>query len=220
VTADETSGTQKRPDTTIAMNRMKEQIEAIAQEEAKEMIQEAKGRAEEIIENAKKEATVIKKQILDEARNEAEKEKVREISRKKLGLKMDYLETREAVIEELVVEAQSELQKFTKSKKYPSFLNDLVQTSGISIGGGDLLVELRKEDKAHFSKESLSKIAKDISKITGVDTDLKVADNDLNALGGIRVVRSDGSLFVDNTFEQRLIRSEEKTRVELLDVLS
>jgi vacuolar-type H+-ATPase subunit E/Vma4 len=199
---------------------MKEEIEAIAKAEADQIRSQGKLKGDQILADAKNEAKSIKKKILDQAKSEAEKNKVREISRKKLSIKMDYLQTRESVIDEIFVEAQSQLQKFTKSGDYQKFLETLLESSAESIGGGDLNVHLRKEDKGHFTKESLDKIAKNVSKSTGVDTKISVSDSNLNSLGGLQLIRSDNRLFVDNTFESRLERKNEKTRVGLLELLS
>lgn len=203
-----------------AFSRMKEEIEAIANRKAKEKLAEARTQSKEIVENAKNEAKSIKNQVISEAKSDAEKAKVREISRKKLGVKMDYLQTRESILDEINVEARSELQKFTKSGKYPDFLAKLVKSTGVSMGGGALVLHLRTEDKAHFTKDSLSKIAKEIGELTSESTTIEVSDKDLNALGGLKMVRDDGKLFVDNTFESRLERSSESTRVALLEVLN
>lgn len=223
MTGEETTEKSSRPDAEsrdLAMSRMKEEIEAIAKSEATDVVKQADEEAKQIIDGAKKEAERIKKGILDEAKSEAEKAKVREISRKKLAIKMDYLQTRESVLEEIIVEAQSQLQKFTKSKDYPGFLENLVKSSAISIGGGNLNIQLRKEDKSHFSKESLDKLAKEVSKVTAEETSFAVDDKNLDALGGIRVVRNDNKLYVDNTFESRLERKNEQIRVSLLEALS
>lgn len=220
MTAEETSTTKGRPDNELAMSRMTEEIEAIAKEEAQEKIEEAEARAEEILSNAKEEAKSIKKQIIDEAKSEAEKKKVREVSRKKLNIKMDYLQTRESMIDEIIVEAHSQLQKFTKSNDYAGFLANLVKSSGISIGGGDLVLHLRTEDKSHFTQESLDSLSKEIGDETGQKTSISVSGDDLNALGGLKMVRADNRLFVDNTFESRLERNKDDIRVSLLDILS
>lgn len=218
--AEESQTGKGGPDNELAMSRMKEEIEAIAKEEANQKIKEAEVRADEIITEAKREAEGIKRQIISKAKDEARKKKIREVSRKKLNLKMDYLETRESIIDEITVEARSELQKFTKSTDYPQFLSKLVKSSGVSMGGGNIILHLRTEDKSHFTQDSLNSLSKEIGEITGQDTSLSVADEDLDALGGIRLVRSDNDLYVDNTFERRLERSEEDIRVALLDVLS
>jgi vacuolar-type H+-ATPase subunit E/Vma4 len=203
-----------------AFSRMREEIEAIANRKAKEKMAEAKDQSKDIVENAKNEAKVVKNQIISEAKSEAEKIKIREISRKKLAVKMDYLETRESILDEINIEAKSELQKFTKSDDYAGFLTKLVKSTGISIGGGDLILHLRTEDKSHFTEASLKELSKEIEKITQEKTSIKVSDKDLNALGGITMVRDDDKLFIDNTFESRLDRSSEATRVALLEVLS
>lgn len=219
MTAEQTTVKEGKPDDDLALSRIKEEIEARAQRKAEKKVNEAKEKAKEIIQDAKDEAQQLKKKIINEAENDAAKAKTREISRKKLSVKMDYLETRESIIDEIQVEAKSQLQKFTKSKEYPEFLETLVKSTALSIGGGDLVLHLRTEDKSHLTKDSLAKIGKEVSKETDEDTTITVGNDNLNALGGIKMVRSDNKLFVDNTFETRLDRKSDDIREALLDLL-
>lgn len=220
MTEEQTRDQEGRPDSAQALSRMKEQIEAIAQKQAEDRLQEAKDEAKKILEEAEQKAREIKVEILDAARSEAERTKIREISKKKQALKMEYLGSREAVIDEILTQAKSELQKFTKSKDYPGFLTELLKTSGISIGGGALELHLRKEDKAHFTKDTLDSVAKSISEETDQPTLINLASEELRALGGLKIVRSDNKVFVDNTFATRLERMNEDTRVALLEFLN
>ena len=133
---------------------------------------------------------------------------------------MEYLQSREAVIDEIFESAKEELASFTKSKDYKPFLTSLVKTSAISLGGGDLNVEVRSEDKTKLTAEVLKSTATAVSKETGEKTTIKVSSSNLKALGGLKVVRADNKLFADNTFEKILERSNEEIRVALLDKLA
>ena len=77
---------------------------------------------------------------------------------------MEYLQSREAVIDEIFESAKEELAAFTKSKDYKPFLTSLVKTSAISLGGGDLNVEVRSEDKTKLTAEVLKSTATAVSK--------------------------------------------------------
>ena len=199
---------------------MREEIEELAKSKANEILEEVKATIDEILNESKKEAEKIKQSFVDEARSQAKEENIREVSRKKQSIKMDYLQSRESIIDEIQVAAIEELEKFTSSKDYVPFLEKLVESSALSIGGGSLKIVLRKADKSHLSSDTLGKIGKSVTKEIGVETTLSITDQELNTSGGLQVVRFDDKLFVDNTFESRLERTNEETRVELLKLFS
>ena len=131
-----------------------------------------------------------------------------------------FLNSSLEIIEKGSKSAKEELAAFTKSKDYKPFLTSLVKTSAISLGGGDLNVEVRSEDKTKLTAEVLKSTATAVSKETGEKTTIKVSSSNLKALGGLKVVRADNKLFADNTFEKILERSNEEIRVALLDKLA
>jgi len=220
MSTEEVTQIDRSPDAKSAMEKMKSQIEEIAKERANQLISEAQAKCDQILEEANKEAEATTKKLVDEARSEAEKKKVQEVSRRKLNIKMEYLQSREAVIDEIFESAKEELAAFTKSKDYKPFLTSLVKTSAISLGGGDLNVEVRSEDKTKLTAEVLKSTATAVSKETGEKTTITVSSSNLKALGGLKVVRADNKLFADNTFEKILERSNEEIRVALLDKLA
>lgn len=209
-----------RPDESLAFSRIKEEIETIAKQKAESIISEANKNAEEILSNAKEQGNLIKSNITDEADRSSGNLKIQEISRKKLSIKMDYLKYRDQLFEEIHVEANSKIQKYTQTTDYKKFLLALAEKSGISIGGGDLYLIVRKEDKTIFSKPELDKISEMITKISGIKTSMKISKDDLKSLGGLKIVRGDQKLFVDNSFEARLERNMDSIRTNLLGLLS
>jgi V/A-type H+-transporting ATPase subunit E len=210
----------ERPDDQLAFSRIKNEIETQAKAKAEVFLEKANEEAEEILNTAKDKANRIKQEIIQQATNEAINTKVRETSRRKLSLKMDYLETREQLIDEIQLEVKSKLQKFSQGPEYSEFLTKLVKQSCLSIGGGKLNLFMRAEDKSLFNKESILEISNQISKDSGTATVLTVASEDFKTLGGVKLVREDNKLYVDNTFETRIERNKDPIRVALLDMLS
>ncbi len=209
-----------RPDESLAFSRIKDEIEKLAAKKAKDIISQAKLEAKEIIEASKKQADDIKKSIIDKAKNEAQHIKVKEISKRKLALRMDYLEVREQVINDFFLEARSKLQLYTQTPEYSEFLKKLILESGITLNGGEFILHLRKEDKNLLTQDELDSIAKEITEATGTDTKIAVSDRDLKSLGGIILDRIDGKMYVENTLEARLERADDDIRVKLIDLLN
>ena len=209
-----------KPDEVLALNKFKAAIEKQAQEKASKIIADAKEKVEQIISEQKKEIDQIKREIISSMESEAKLTKIREVSRKKQSLRMDYLETREQLFQEIDVEIKSKLLSFTQTDKYPIFLISEVEKCALALGGGSLEIMLRPEDKSHISSDSLNSIAKMVEKETGNTSTLKLSDEILDNIGGFKMVRSDDKLFIDNSFEARLERNQEDARVAILHILS
>lgn len=209
-----------KPDEVLALNKFKAAIEEQAQEKASKIIADAKEKVEQIISEQKKEIDQLKREIISSMESEAKLAKIREVSRKKQALRMDYLETREQLMQEIDVEIKSKLLSFTQTDKYPIFLKSEVEKCALAIGGGSLEIILRSEDKSHISSDSLKSIAKMVEKETGIESTLKLSGEILDNIGGFKMVRTDGKLFIDNSFEARLERNQEDARVAILNILS
>ncbi len=115
---------------------------------------------------------------------------------------------------------RTELQKYTKSKEYGKTLENFFKEAAIAIGGGDLILWLRNEDKQLFPAEKLSSLSKEVEKETGNATTVKLADGSLKTLGGLKLEAADGSVWVDNTFEARIERQYDDLRVAIMQALS
>lgn len=219
---DEVSNTtpSSKPDDDLAFSRIKEEIEAKAKALAENVIDQANLDISQILDAAKEEAKKVKNEVLMKAEREATSIKVQDISRKKLALKMDYLETREQVFDEIFVEARSKIQSYTTTDEYKKYLQKLLEVSGNSIGGGDLVLFVRKEDKSVFSKAMLGDLEGKITKFSDQTTKITLSDEDLRSLGGLKLVRMDTKVFVDNTFEKRLERASDEIRIELSELIS
>lgn len=211
---------ETRPDDSLAFSRIKEEIQKIADEQADKIINEGNNQAKEILNAATAKAQQENSNILNQATTAAENIRIQEVSRKKLAIKMDFLKYRDEIFQEIQIEAKSKIQKYTKTAKYKEFLVKLVENSSLSIGGGKLSLVVRKEDQSMFPKAELSKIAEKVSKQTGNKTEIQISKDELVSLGGLKLVRSDQKLFVDNSFEVRLERNTDTIRTRLLKLLS
>lgn len=222
MSSEETSDIKQttKPDDDLAFSRIKDEIETKAKATAEVIINKANEDAKEILKTAKDEAIKVKNDILAKSEREAYNIKVQDISRKKLSLKMDFLETREQIFEEIFVESRSKIQNFTATEDYKKYLISLLEISGNSIGGGHLDLHLRKEDQSIFSKTVLTDIESKVSQFTGEQTEISIAKNELKSLGGLKLVRNDSKLFIDNSFEKRLERANDDIRIELSELMS
>lgn len=199
---------------------IKKSIEAEAKTKADLIVKEAKAEAEAILKDARAEAEKLKASLLAEQESKAKQILQKEISKKRLAGKMEVLETREQVIESLMTDLRTELQKYTKDKAYAKTLETLFMEAALAIRGGDLVLSLRDEDKPIFSKEKLSELAKKVEKETGTPTTIELAEGSLKTIGGLKVSAKDGSVWVDNTFESMIERQYDDLRIAIMQALS
>ncbi|MDI3484579.1 MAG: V/A-type H+/Na+-transporting ATPase subunit [Methanobacteriaceae archaeon] len=189
-----------------------------AQENANKIISEAEKKAESIIEDGEKRAAIEKEKILENARKQARMQYHQLISEAKMKARRAELEAREEIITEAFKKAEEELQKITSSKdeKYIQSLENIIKEAATEIGGGELIVHVKEDDKEKI--KDLDSIAEDVKSATGKDTSLELGEP-IQTIGGAIVKTKDGRIEVNNTIEARLSRFEKFLRSEAAKIL-
>lgn len=191
-----------------------------AEEQAEEILNEAREEAEEIIEEAEEQAQTERKRIISRGEREANRIKRRIVANARREARQSKLQAREEVIQEVLQESKEKLLELKDNEEeYKSILKNLIVSSGIAIGGGDLKVLVLEEDEQLISSEDLKAISEDISEDTGKDTKLDLEASLKNVEGGAIVEKADGSISSDNTFKARLDRKKESMRSEVAKIL-
>lgn len=187
-------------------------------EDSESEINEIKGRAEKeaskILNEAKGRATEIRETILKEGKREAEQERKRIIADAVIKARKKKLEAREEVISKTFEEGEERIKKILKRKDYSKILENLIQESAIEIGGGDLVVILRDDDKRLVELDKIARDLKEKVKITG----MKLSKDSI-ASPGVIVRTKDGRVEVDNTLETRMRRMRNDLRLKVAKVL-
>ena len=98
--------------------------------------------------------------------------------------------------------AKKELTGFHKKEAYSKVLTALIVEAGTSIGGGNLVVKFRKEDKSII--KDFTAIAKKITTNSGNKCTIKTAKDTITAIGGVVVQTEDKAISIYNTFDARL----------------
>ena len=195
------------------INQMVEDIVSNAKVEADQLLNESKKQVKEILQRGKDAAEKEKMTIIEnESKKIVELEK-QQIASINLQARRDILQKKEEEIKKAFDKAQVELQGFTKKAEYPKVLEGLIIEAGAAIGGGDLVILTRKEDKTKV--KDLATISKSITKICGNKCSLKISKDSINAIGGIVIQAADESIRMDNTFEARLEQKYGKIRAEV-----
>ncbi len=162
-----------------------------------------------------KEVTKIQQHIEDTTRASAESQAKRELGKSRLQAKMTFLAEKEAGINAVFEEGKKTIASLLQSPDYPSILANLIVYAGVSLGGGNLTVNVTKADS---SKVKVSDLAQKITSKCGNQTAISVEPAELKTkLGGAIIKKSD--LWVDNTFEAIIERRTESIRAEIAKIL-
>lgn len=150
-----------------------------------------------ILENAKKQAENLKRQIVGSSR---------------LAARNNQLILVEESVKTVFEMVRKRLQTLHKEQAYEKLLKQALLNSLNEIGKNDLIIECNKTDYALVRKlvDSINKEKK---------TKMVVADKNIDILGGIRAIASDGTLTYDDSIDSRIERLKPLIRKNIVQVL-
>ena len=93
---------------------------------------------------------------------------------------------REEVISKVFDTTLERLKGFCQTPEYKKVLENLIKDAAITIGGGNLEGLLLENTNIGLD---LSKIAKEVEKLTGITTSIVISKNKVKSIGGA-IVRS------------------------------
>ena len=195
------------------IDQMVEDIISNAKLEASKFTKEAKQQTQEILEKAKAVAAEEKENIIETESKVVKELEKQQISSINLQARREILQKKEDEISKAFTSAKDALAKFASKPAYTKVLENLIVEAGIAIGGGNLLVKARKEDKTKL--KDLTTIAKEITKKSGTKSSIKLVKETINSIGGVIVLVDDESITIDNTFEARLEQKYRSIRTEV-----
>ncbi|WP_456471906.1 V-type ATP synthase subunit E [Methanocaldococcus sp.] len=202
----------------MGIEKIKEKILEDANLEAKKIIEEANKEKEEIINKAKEEAEKRKEAILKRGEKEAELTYNRIIAEAKLQARREILEVKERVIEKAIQKLREDLNKYPEEPEYMDKLLKLIKEGAISLGGGEILVNLNKRDFEMLEEEKLWKIEKEVEQITKKVTVLKKGEI-VDIIGGCILETKDKTKLLDNSLEAIFERNLPIIRVKVTEKL-
>lgn len=187
-----------------------------ARSKADEIIEEAKTSAKEKKTAAKKKGSDAKQYILDSANRTAEQAEKKMISAATIRARTTILESKEKLIREAFEKASTELEKMSDNREYGGILKKIATDTCEKIGGGDLELIVRKKDVEILKKE-LKKIEDSVKKSTGKKTSLKISGTGKAA--GVIVINLNDEIQIDSTFKNRLELLRPELRLKVAEVL-
>ncbi len=189
-----------------------------ANKTANEIKSNAEKEAESILQKAKEEAELKKQNILKKGEKEAEMIYNRIIAEAKLNAKKKMLEERENLIKMAIEKLEEDLVKLPKKDNYKDILLKLIIEAVFSVGGGELILQLNKNDYDLINDETLWAIEKEAEERLRKTTILKRGEP-VDIIGGCIIKTSDELKVYDNSLESVFERNLESIRAKVADLL-
>jgi V/A-type H+/Na+-transporting ATPase subunit E len=189
-----------------------------AQIQADKILQEGELEVTSIVDDGNKQAELEKRKILDDAKKQSDMRYQQILSEAKMNSRRLELEAREEVIEAAFEKANADLKGITSSTstEYTDALTKMIKEAATEIGGGDLIVHVKEEDKSKIT--NLDAVANEIKSATDKDIALEFGES-IDTIGGVVLKTRNGEIEVNNTIEARIIRYKKALRSEVAKIL-
>ncbi|MHA2053865.1 MAG: V-type ATP synthase subunit E [Candidatus Hodarchaeales archaeon] len=181
------------------IQQLEQEIILDAQKQAEGIIQNAKLESDKILKQAEEEKNSLLEKINHELAQEQQVHIQRELSRIRLQNKIKLENIKESLIEEIFQGGLDQIQKLRlqRDNRYAETLSKIIISSGISLGGGDLEMQINPDDTSMIEISSLNS---EITEKTGSETTLKISTSKTNIING-GVILFKGSLSVNNSLQ-------------------
>ena len=183
-----------------------------ANEEAAQLLAEAKEKADAIRKRAQAEAEAERKLILDRAKQDADRLRSQALATTQLKSRSAQLEEREKLLDSVFEEVKKQLDAIKKRPDYDAIATLLVR---------EALTQLRV-NKAEIKADELTQKALKKGALDEISKELKgefTLSGALEEGTGVVVDAADGKIHYDNTLETRLSRLQSALRSSVYKVL-
>jgi len=185
-------------------------------EKERGILEEAEKQKKLKIEEAKRKAKEAAEAITKKAELQAKAEMSRYEASAKLKSKYRMLQSKEQLIEDVLDTATQKLDSIVGKAEYKKVLTKLAIDGGIALQGETLELKLPKNHATHID---VAEIEKAISKETGTKAKVTISKETIRSKGGLIITTPDEKKQVNNTFEARLERLEDKIREVIATIL-
>jgi vacuolar-type H+-ATPase subunit E/Vma4 len=183
-----------------------DEIRADARKRGERAVKRARREAEKIVANAEDQARAEKQEALEDAREQVER--MRRVADARI--EQDVAALRRTVHQQVVRAAREQalrrLDEMTETEGYGSVLLNLALEAVQALSGHDFYLMLRPEDREACGDELPTNVVREAHARLGRIVHVKLAEEPLQALGGIAVRDAEGHQVADQSFESRLER--------------
>lgn len=146
--------------------------------------------------------------IIDGAKKQAENLKRQIIGNSKLSTRNKQLVLVEEAVGNAFEKAKVKIDSMRNSDKYASMMKKLLQDGLNAVNSEEVVVECNAKDM-----DIVKKIASELERNAKVK--IKVSEEAVETLGGLRVKSKDGSMVYDNTLDSRMERLKPVIRKDI-----
>jgi V/A-type H+-transporting ATPase subunit E len=183
------------------------------QKEAEATILVSENDAKTTLKAAKEQADQIYRDIISQAKANADAEKRKIASVTEVEMRNRLLQTKETLVDVAFEKALVELKKFVETKNYNDYLLKLIQDAAKKIGQKELVVQVNAKDRDLLTPEVLKHLSKKLH------CELKLSDKTEDYIGGCIIQTEDGKIIYDVTIDNRLQELKPVLRVEIAKML-
>ena len=191
-------------------------IESKTEEREQKILADAETDRFERIKLVKDECDIRAARIIREARKELAADMQRYEAGMKLKGKQKVLHAKNRIIQEVLDEAMKTVNAAVKKKTYKDIVLRLAVEGGVLLRSENIELVFPRGQKPPFTTNMA---AKAISKETGRKTVVEISKKTVRAVGGVLIRTKDGLKTVDNTFDGRFKRFENKIRTDVFTIL-
>jgi len=167
----------------------------------------------EIIENTEQETNIKAAEILQSVDKLGDTLHSKIIGNAELKARNNSLQLIEETINKIFEESLKGLVNISSNKSYDKSMKKLLEEGLDAIGGKEFNISCNTKDV-----DLLKNISKEIQKTRKINIEL--SSKNLNCMGGVQVMNSDGSVIFNNTVEVRLERFKPLLRKQISDMLT
>lgn len=201
------------------MENLKAQLRFLHEMEAREIDEEARGKAEKILGEAKEKAEKTRNQKMDEKSTAVEEKGERELAQAKTDGRNKILNARFRLFEETMAEFEEYLHKVVKDDaRYSESLNRLIVEAATRLSGNEFEIVTNSRDKESVSK-NLEQLKNRVSSSKGQQVKLRIGKETIDTLGGAMVRTMDKKQIFNNTLEARTDEFRKESGQKIYEVL-
>ncbi|RPJ22136.1 MAG: hypothetical protein EHM33_24410 [Chloroflexi bacterium] len=183
-----------------------------AQVDAEQIQEEAKAKADVIRQRAQEQAEKERREILERARQEAERLRSQVVANAQLKARTLQLEHREKLLDRVFDAAKQKLPAVQKRSDYNKLVKQLLREGLVQLKATKAVVRADGVTQKALKDGVLGELSKELN------VEVSMGDG-LEEGAGVIVEASDGHLHFDNTLETRLSRLQSQLRSSVYHVL-
>ena len=201
-------------------HNLQEEILADARRRAERLGQRAQRDAEAFVQEARTFAEQERERLMQAMRKRADREQTMQEARLEQEIQRLRRQAFQDVLERVRAEAQKELAALAAGQEAQQLLVRLAVSAVDAMRGETFTLILRGEDRQRWGASLAQEVAAAVQSQLGRPVNVKIADEELRAAGGL-IVRGEGTReLVDQTFEARMERLWEDIRGQVAGMLN